>query len=189
MRKTLRSCLALLVAMLCVLAACSQLATSTNPSARLEESDLVGIWVADYGPLHGQDQLVLRENMTFKQTYRYEPEGYVFESSWNRWRFERYPDGRVRIYLGEARYYPSGIREGEQEGVRITDWGEEVRLSYYDPYAKEFTHMSHFLILTVRLLESGEIVLAHMWSSPNDGADDTEAFRREASSRTYSSSP
>ena len=50
----------------------------SNPPATFEESDLVGVWEAEYA---GLDRLTIREDGTFKQVYR---EGdYVYETPWN----------------------------------------------------------------------------------------------------------
>ncbi len=178
-------CVPLLFVVLLVLAACAEIADSRNPPAAFRESDLVGTWAVDYYRYRGDDQLILRADGTFKQTYGNEKEDYVFETPWNEWGVERFADGRVRVHLRGARYYLGGIREAEQEGVIPSPLvtGGEPR-HYYDPFARDkgwrdwSVPMIGQLILNVRLLPSGELVLAHMWPSSEYAFGDSQVFHR-----------
>jgi len=164
---------------------------SKNPPMTLEESDLVGTWKADYGRLYdgGIDTLILKADGTFKQIYQNRSQDYAFETPWNEWWLERFPDGRVQVHLKGARYYLSGIREAEQEGVspRLGVTGGDPR-SYYDPFhpdrfdpvwsGRSSVHMVRELVLNVRVLPSGELVLAHMWPSSEWAWGDMQLFHR-----------
>ncbi len=156
----------------------AEISKSKNPPATLQESDLIGTWKADYGSYGGIDEVILRADGTFKQIYESPREDYVFESPWNKWWLERFADGRVRLHLKGARYYHDGIPLGE---IRKSEpW------TYCDPFVKEDkdwpkrdVDMAGKLILNVRLLPSGEIVLAHMWSGCGDDAfTDSQVFHR-----------
>jgi len=180
-------CVPLLFVVLLVFAGCAEIADSRNPPAAFRESDLVGTWAADYGRYEGDDQLILRADGTFKQTYGNEKEDYLFETPWNEWRGERFADGRVRVHLRGARYYFGGIREAEEEGVRPTlvVTGGDPRL-YHDPFDPErrfkSVRMVRELVLNVRLLPSGELVLAHMWPSSEYGFGDSQVLHRVGAS-------
>jgi len=156
----------------------AEISKSKSPPATLQESDLVGTWKADYGSYSGIDKLILKADGTFKQIYENRREHYVFETPWNKWRLERFADGRVRVYLEGARYYPGGA-----PGAEI-DAGEPW--TFCDPFVKEEKDWAKWdvsmvgkLVLNVRLLPSGELVLYHMWPGCGDGAFlDSEVFHR-----------
>ena len=138
---------------------------SGPPPPAFSESDLVGTWEAKYCSSRCVDRLILRPDGTFKQIYRdtWEEE-YLYETPWNKWWIERFPDGRVYVHLEGARYYPDGIEVAEEQGIAFgKPWG------YHDPFDPEkgfgFVEMAGKLVLNVRALRSGEIVLVHMWSS------------------------
>lgn len=160
---------------------------SNNPPMTLQESELVGTWKADYDYLYdgGTDTLILEADGTFKQIYENRSGSYVFETPWNEWWLERFPDGRVRVHLKGARYYLCGIRMAEEEGVE----------SLLDPFAfhqgkpaiwypgideneTSIVHMVGKLILNIRVLPSGELVLAHMWPSTEWAWGDMQLFHR-----------
>jgi len=170
----------LLFCVLMTLAACASIADSENPPATLQESDLVGTWEADYGLRVGVDRLILRADGTFKQIYENQREDHVYETPWNEWSVERFPDGRVRVHLKGARYYLEGIRVTEEGGVipaALPVVGGEP-WPFYDPFAKESVYMVGELIFNVRRLSSGELILAHMWGSSEWGFGDTDVFHR-----------
>jgi hypothetical protein len=176
----LRSRLGLFILVTITLSTCSELADSANPPATFQESDLAGTWVAVYGMTTGVDELVLREDKTFKQIYRNAEADYTYETTWTEWSLELFPDGRVRVQLPGARYYWAGIKRAEQEGLKptdivVSDWNY---WAYFDPFSDDIVPMVHALILTVRILPSGEVVLAHMWGSSEEGFSDSKVFRR-----------
>lgn len=160
-----------------------EISKSQNPPATLQELDLVGTWKADYGSRLGVDKLILREDGTFKQIYENRRENYTFETPWNKWWLERFPDGRIWVHLKGARYYLGGIPVAEiyeKEG-----WG-------HDPFhpqrfdrlrrGESIVHMVGKVVLNVRVLPSGELVLAHMWPSCDSPLGDKEVFHREETS-------
>jgi len=138
-----------------------------NPPATFQDSDLVGTWEARYWEA-GVDTLIIRADGTFKQIYRdnYKKD-YVYETPWNRWWVERFPDGRVRVHFEGGRYF-----------LGFTERGEV----FYDPFADELVKMPGELILNVRKLSSGELILHHMWTHSDRGfgliGGETEMFRR-----------
>lgn len=169
--------------------ATSEISKSENPPTTLQESDVVGTWQANYGG-YAVDKLIVRADGTFKQIYKNRRENYIFETPWNKWWLERFADGRVRLHLKGARYYLSGIPLAEEEGVVPTSLpvtGGEPK-DYYDPFDPERRYytvsryhavsMVRKLVLNVRLLPSGELVLAHMWPSSESPLGDTEVFHR-----------
>jgi len=166
----------LLFLVLTTLAACGQdmlvalgrdIANSQNPPSTLLESDLTGTWNTDYGLYGGDDTLILREDGKFKQIYKNQREEYVYETTWNEWWLERFPDGRVRVHLKEARYY--------LDGIPLAEIHESEPWTYCDPFAGDkdwrdwSVDMVRQIMLNVRSLPSGELVLAHMWSGCGDG--------------------
>lgn len=146
-----------------------------NPSSTLCESDLVGTWEAHYG--RSVDRLVLKADGIFKQVYTsgYE-EDYVYETDWNSWGVQRLGDGRVRVRLQGARFYPDGISVAEEGG-----WGNGAG-SFYDPLSVRPLNMEGNLILNVRVDPDGEVILYHMWSTGDQGfamiGCEREIFRR-----------
>jgi hypothetical protein len=141
---------------------------SEPPPATFRETDLVGTWEGHYGYPRGTDRLIIREDGTFKQIYRDE-EGYVYETSWNKWWVERFPDGRAWVHLEGARYYLDGIEFAERDGLHATSNGPPWPYSFYDWFVeaqeKWSVEMVGKLVLNVRQVSSGELVLAHMSSS------------------------
>jgi hypothetical protein len=88
-----------------------------NPPATLEEADLIGTWETKYGG-GAVDQLVLRADGKFKQTYQASGQnGYTYETDWNDWWLEHLPDGRAHVHLQGARFYPDGIEVAERDGL------------------------------------------------------------------------
>jgi len=183
----------------------SEIEKSENPPATLRESDLVGTWEVVYGSQR-TDRLILRADGMFKQIYQDQTRGdYAYKTPWNEWWMERFPDGRVRVHLEGARYYLAGIEEGELDGWEPTiapgqydiweDRGGPPPYSFFDPFAEEQVDMGvemvGKLVLNVRRLPSGELVLAHMWGSPDWGfGDKTQVFHRvETPSLLQTSAP
>ena len=133
-----------------------------NPPPSLGESDLVGTWEAHYG--RSVDRLMLRADRTFKQMYTSGyAEGYLYETGWNSWGVQRLRDGRVRVHLQGARFYPDGIAIAEEGG-----WGHGTG-SFYDPMSVHPVDMDGKLVLNVRVDPDGELILYHMWSTGDQG--------------------
>ncbi len=163
----------------------------SNPSTDFRESDLVGTWETRYRK-RGFDRLIFRADGTFKQIYKdHIEEDYVFETSWNEWWVERFPDGRVRVHLQGARYYLDGIRVAERDGMRpplpencpnCVGEPEPSPHSFHDPIAKESLQMVGELVLNVQNHTSGELLLLHMWSDHDRGfamiGGEVEEFHR-----------
>jgi hypothetical protein len=123
-----------------------------NPPADFDESDLVGTWEARYMEW-GVDRLILRSDGTFKQVFQdVDCEDCGSETEWNRWWVERFPDGRVRLHLEGARYYPQATVGG-----------------FWDPIADELVHPMLELVVNVRVDSSGELLLLHMWPQADHG--------------------
>lgn len=156
----------------------------SNPPATFEESDLAGIWGTKYA---GVDRLIIRADGTFKQIYR--EEDYVYETPWNKWWVEPFPDGRVRLHLQGARNYRVDNELAERDGrghpcpKEYPDcrWALEP-FGYYDPFAREFVDMVDKLVLNVRSDSSGELLLLHLWIGGDQGfpiiGGDREVYRR-----------
>jgi len=142
---------------------------SEPPPATFRETDLVGTWEGHYGGYagygQGLDRLILRADGTFKQIYKIEKQGYVYETPWNKWWVERFPDGRVRVHLEGARYYVGGIEMAEWDGLLPVGVGEPVIYDFYDWFAEgqeKWVEMVRKLVLNVRRISSGELILVHM---------------------------
>lgn len=136
------------------------------PPPTFSDTDLVGTWETRYsGYPRPVDSLLLRADGTFKQVYKdNQIKDYVYETPWNKWSLERFPDGRVRVHLQGARYYAAGILDAERDGMEPAD-PETPRLPwpFYDPFADEHLEMVNKLVLNVRADASGELLLHHMW--------------------------
>jgi len=189
MKKNILLSMALLLFVLLIASACE--APYPAPPATFGDTDLVGIWEAQYG--RSVDRLIVKADGTFRQVYRdgYK-RGYVYETPWNRWWVERFPDGRIRLHLQGARYYLAGTRTAEFDGMsdqldpdrRLGSWypSGPHPFAFYDPYARELLHMVGELVLNVRINSSGELILHHMWTSSDRGfaifRGGKEVFRR-----------
>jgi len=163
----------------------------SNPSSTFQDSDLVGTWEAHY-VARDADRLILRADGTFKQVYEdHTVEDYIYETPWNEWGVEHFPDGRVQLHLQGARYYNASIRLAERDGMSAPGpedepdfWGEmgPPPFAFYDPIAKEALYMVRELVLNVRSDSSGELLLLHMWISSDRGfaliGGETKVFRR-----------
>ena len=147
----------------------------SSPPPTFEDSDLIGTWETRYAgwPAGDLDRLSLREDGTFQQTYEdYQLKGYLYETEWEEWWVERFPDGRVRLHLPEARYYAAGMTIAELDGLGLPCpaslpgcTGEPTLPphSFYDPFAREYLYMEGELVLNVRVDSAGELLLHHMW--------------------------
>lgn len=136
----------------------------------LEESDLVGTWVAEYST-NRSDTLELRADGTFRQTYKdtYE-NGYRFQTPWNEWYLERLPNDQVRVHLAGARYYLAGRSLRTHLDTLV------------DPFAEEWVDPQNELLLNVQMESGRGLVLHHMWITDDRGfaqfGGDKEFFRR-----------
>jgi hypothetical protein len=74
-----------------------------KPPSTSKESDLVGTWQTKY-PGERIDTITLRADGTYKQVYR-QPDGYTYESPWNRWYLEYRDSGWIYVHLEGMRYY------------------------------------------------------------------------------------
>ncbi len=145
---------------------------STAPS-EIQIGDLAGTWEGRYHL--GADRLILRPDGRFRQIYRDSYRvGYSYETPWNRWWLERFPDGRVWVHLQGARYYLDGIEVAELEGISpfplpesVEGGGERPEL-FYDPFSDQLVEMVGEVILNVRQTPSGELILYHMWPSSDN---------------------
>lgn len=163
----------------------------SNPPVTFRDSDLVGTWETHYMEW-GIDRLILKGDGTFRQLYQdHTVENYVYETPWNEWWVERFPDGRARIHLQGARYYLAGIRVAEMDGMSHLGttnqpdyWSESgpPSFDFYDPVAEEYLHMVGALVLNVRSDSSGKFILLHMWTDFDRGfaiiGGGSEEFRR-----------
>ncbi|NIN63946.1 MAG: hypothetical protein GTO63_04360 [Anaerolineae bacterium] len=145
----------------------------SNPPSSFRDSDLLGTWEAHYG--QSIDRVILKADGTFKQVYEDNyVEGYVYETPWNAWSVERFPDGRARVHLEGARYYTAGIATAELDGMHFGGpelWGRSGPPPYpfYDPFADETVDMVGELILNVRTNPSAELLLHHMFIETDRG--------------------
>lgn len=159
-----------------------------NPPRNLQESDLIGIWEVQYDN-NSIDKLIIREDGTYKQQYQNMDTNYVFESGWSPFWIEKISDGRVYIHFEGARYYSSGERIAELDGMGDpcpTDTpncisGNSPR-RFYDPYGKDDVEMVKELVLTIRVDSDGNIVFHHLWTSIDRGfaifGGQADIFRR-----------
>ncbi len=187
------SALVLLLALACTLTSETQY---SNPPSTLRDSDLVGTWEAHYMEW-GSDKLILRTDGTFKQVYQdHTVKGYVYETPWNEWWVERFPDGRVWVHLRGARFYAAGIRIAELEGMSGSCpenqpdcfWGK-MPWSFYDPIADESLYMVGKLVLNVQSDASGNLVLLHMLLSRDEGFENVFTGKAIGFSRIETRSP
>ncbi len=86
-----------------------------NPAPTLQDSDLVGIWDANYSVYQDYDRdwaktmgfetLTLRADGTYRQVYN-DGKGHIREEKWKRWWVYRFPDGRVGLWLDGGCFFP-----------------------------------------------------------------------------------
>jgi hypothetical protein len=143
----------------------------SNPPATLKDSDLVGTWQTHHDDI-GVDRLIIKGDGTFKQIYEervaYVVTLYRYETTWNPWWLERFPDGRVRIHLEGARYYREGKRIAELEGMSFGT--APLPWSFIDPFGGQDLDMVGKLVLNVRADRRGELLLHHMSFASDGGA-------------------
>jgi hypothetical protein len=61
------------------------------------ETDLVGVWIAEYFGGLATDRLIIRDDGFFTQVYSSQPRN--FESDWNKWWIEYNPSGYALLHL------------------------------------------------------------------------------------------
>lgn len=135
---------------------------------RLDASDVVGIWRANYDEgyfrarcgytVTGVETVSLRGDGTYQQVYD-DGRGYVHKSPWNKWYLEEYRGSSV-VHLEGGRFYPLGIEDAEKmasgelvyhaidySGGRIDLDGTEVVLyAYVSPEALGGIHLRHLQV-------------------------------------------
>jgi hypothetical protein len=135
----------------------------------LEESDLIGVWQAEYG-VDRVDTLTLKADGTYQQIYS-EPNGYFYESPWNKWFVEHRASGKIYVHLEGMRYYVSGIGLGESGGRLPTDVPEFAGKPelFYDSGEDRTLEMLDKVILRAIGIESAPrgIGLVHMRTDPD----------------------
>lgn len=144
-----------LAAILFAAGSCAREEPYSNPPDTFGPSELVGTWESRY-PLNGLDTILFSADGTFKQVFR-EAVGKreVHETSWNEYSLERFPDGRIRLHLTGARYFP------------VPDLPDDW--DYYDPIAGSHLRMAGELVLNVQCARTGTTVLVHMLASSDEG--------------------
>lgn len=154
------------------------------PAPELEESDLVGTWETHYNNDVDVDRLILKSDGTFKQIYEERVAHvlrlYSYETPWNHWWVEPFPDGRAQVHLEGARYFYAGKTIADLEGMGFGP--EPLPWLFHDPFGDEYLEMVGELILNVRIDSKGQLLLHHM--SPGSDGDfsmtgcQTSHFRR-----------
>ena len=155
---------------------CGTTYTYSNPQPAFQPSQLIGTWEARYAG-DALDRLVLRADGTFMQ--HYQPGsggGYSFETPWNGWSLERFPDGRIRLHLQGARYFPRGTAVAELRGLDspcadplpqcLKGHGAWL---FRDPIGNESVKMVGELILKVQVESPGQLVLLPMLHGADEG--------------------
>jgi hypothetical protein len=147
-----------------------------NPPKEFDETDLMGTWIANYS--EGRiDTIHFQADGTYKQIYENSNINYKFETGWDNWEIEIFPDGRIWLYLQDGRFYKAGERIGELAGQGDpcpTEHPDCIHgnypRSFYDPYDTQYsTEMVDRLVLAVRATPEGDIILHHMWTTTDRG--------------------
>lgn len=110
-----------------------------DPAPTLQDSELVGVWGADYSIYQnygwdwarttGFEMLILRADGMYRQVYN-DGKGHVREEPWKKWQVYRFPDGRVRIWLDGGCFFPLDI--DSQLSPLTTPCGEIIYYSTND---------------------------------------------------------
>ncbi len=114
---------------------------------------LDGVWEARYSA-EEVDQLVIRSDGTYKQVFRRGQR--LIESEWHYWELEHLDSGNTRIILHQGRFNAS------QAPLPLN-------LEFYDPFEEEFVRMRWRLVLQVRTDSSGNLILHHLFTDPDNG--------------------
>jgi hypothetical protein len=173
-----------------VVASCTS--KGVNPAGSVAETDLAGIWTANYGD-GLSDRLELQANGLYRQEYAEANGDYRFDSGWRTWSLDTDEDGITRVHLDGARYFLEGTERAEADGLidpknpcltpTDCDWGLRP-FPFYDPFSGELMHMVGELVLIVRADSRGQLILHHVWTSADGGfpiiGGDREVFKRIA---------
>ena len=170
----------------------------SNPPDPFDESLLTGTWITSYFG-GGEETIIIQPDGKFKQIYRdrdVDDGNYTFETPWKDWWIERLSDGRLHLHLEGARYFLNGPSFAENENVYFVpcpnggspnckDGLFRISFLFYDWIGKEFVEMTDELILNIRVDNSGNAILVHLWESSDGGfpiiGGETELFRKETS--------
>jgi len=107
--KRWRSWRGTLAILLFLVSSCLLAQRFSDPPLTFRDTDLVGVWKADYErhgkgkQWRGSEVLTLGADGTFQQVYE---GGSKVGKSQGAWRVEHLPDGRVRLWLEGGRFYP-----------------------------------------------------------------------------------
>jgi len=130
----------------------------------------VGTWQTNHDEI-GADRLIIKEDGTFKQIYEervaYILRLYSYETPWNHWWVERFPDGRARVHLQGARYFYAGKTIADLEGMGFGP--DPLPWLFYDPFGDEYLLMVGKLVLNVRADPRDQLLLHHMFFSTDGG--------------------
>ncbi len=155
---------------------CGTTYTYTNPPPSFDSSRLVGTWQATYAG-RALDTLILRADGVFMQRYRPgSGGGDSFETSWSGWSLERFPDGRIRLHLEGARYFPGGSSMAELRGLDspCADPLPQCLKGHHpwlfrDPIGNESVVMVGELVLNVQVESPEQLVLLPMLDNVDAG--------------------
>ncbi len=88
-----------------------------------QSGDLVGAWIAEYG-LGDTDEIVLRSDGTYRQTFKAAISGYRYESDWNEFWIEPRPSGYLRLHMLQMRRCDSleELCSRKEGGIGPNDW-------------------------------------------------------------------
>lgn len=104
-----------------------------NPTPPIEDTDLIGEWIVDYGQYdeypvnvnkNAHEKITFHANGTFEQEYQPQPGAGVRESATGKWRTEKIDKWYTRIYLDGAYYYLFGPTLAKDPTFIVSTWDD-----------------------------------------------------------------
>lgn len=166
-----------------------------DPPKNLDTIELSGTWTTNYMEW-GTDKIIIRSDGKYKQIYsdkNVNDGNYEYETPWDDWWVESFPDGRKHLHLSGAKYFLEGVAASEKFGGSFLPCTDDnpscenglikVPFLAYDWIGDEFVETQNELILNVRVDSDGNIILVHLWISSDRGfpliGGESEIFRKE----------
>ncbi len=122
-----------------------------SPSAAISlpsfsDSDLAGIWQAQYDLYTGVEILVFNKDKTYVQLYE-DPQGFLYSYDGGRWEIKKDASNRVFVHLDGGLWFPLGAKNAQLKGK--DPLSSDRPYPYYDHAAKKVVTMLNELILEV----------------------------------------
>lgn len=109
------------------------------------DSNMIGIWQAQYDFYDGTEILVFNKDKTYSQSYE-DTKGFLYSNTGG-WKVETDLDGRVFVHLSNGLWFPFGPEIALLKGMDIQFKGEQHK--FFDHQTSTLVQMPNKLVLEI----------------------------------------